>query len=110
MAQWRGSEGKRGIEVMRAVGVVVVVGRFRGWGVYVLSVCREVEETYRVAALCSPVWQKRKRTSLRAFVNAYLLDIVTGAVRRRCGRAAVGVNWRNSGRLEVPLCWWTGED
>lgn len=68
---------------------------------YALSVCREVEETYRVAALCSPVWQKRKRTSLRAFVNAYLLDIVAGAARRRCGRAAVGsiggirVDWRS---------------
>lgn len=30
-----------------------------------------------MAALCSEVWQNRNRTSLRAFVNAYLLDIAS---------------------------------
>lgn len=33
--------------------------------------------TYLVAALCSEVWQKRKRTSLRDFVNAYLVAILS---------------------------------
>jgi hypothetical protein len=32
--------------------------------------------THRTAALCSEVWQKRKRTSLRDLVKAYLADIV----------------------------------
>lgn len=40
--------------------------------------------TYLVAALCSPVWQKRKRTSFKPFANAYLLDIF--ALRRSVGR------------------------
>jgi hypothetical protein len=31
--------------------------------------------SHLVAALCSEVWQNRNRTSLRAFVNAYLPDI-----------------------------------
>lgn len=35
-------------------------------------------ETDLVAALCSPVWQKWKRTSRRVFVKAYLLDILRG--------------------------------
>lgn len=30
-----------------------------------------------MAALCSEVWQKRKRTSLRDFVNAYLVAILS---------------------------------
>lgn len=42
--------------------------------------------TYRVAALCSPVWQNRKRTSLRVFVKAYLLDIVADGVWWEDGR------------------------
>lgn len=29
-----------------------------------------------VAALCSEVWQKRKRTSFRDFLKAYLLDMM----------------------------------
>lgn len=31
---------------------------------------------YLVAALCSEVWQNRKRTSLRDFVKAYLVAIM----------------------------------
>ncbi len=32
--------------------------------------------THLVAELCSPVWQKRKRTSFRPLENAYRADIV----------------------------------
>jgi hypothetical protein len=53
---------------------------------------------YRVAALCSDVWQKRKRTSLRAVEKAYLVDMAGGggsiAVSRdeeaQDGRQALG--------------------
>lgn len=34
--------------------------------------------TYLVAALCSEVWQKRKRSSFRPLVKTYLPDIATG--------------------------------
>jgi hypothetical protein len=44
----------------------------------VAPICEvETRESYRTAALCSEVWQKRKRTSRRDFVNAYLADIVS---------------------------------
>lgn len=37
-----------------------------------------------MAALCSEVWQNRNRTSLRAFVNAYLPDM--SSIRLSAGR------------------------
>jgi hypothetical protein len=55
-------------------------------------------ETYRTAALCSEVWQKRKRTSRRDFVKAYLADIVERFFCR-----SVGLRWYYSGvEREVP--------
>lgn len=43
--------------------------------------------TYLVAALCWDVWQKRKRTSLSDFVNAYLVAILAeGEGRQRARR------------------------
>ena len=35
-----------------------------------------ITRTHLVAALASPVWHSRKRTSLRDLVKAYLADIV----------------------------------
>lgn len=47
-----------------------------------------MRETDLVAALCSPVWQNRKRTSFSALVKAYLPDMTdVGAV--------AGINWVN---------------
>lgn len=48
-------------------------------------------ETYRTAALCSEDWQKRKRTSRRPLLKAYLLDMVgAGVFLVVCGRRALG--------------------
>jgi len=44
------------------------------------------KRTYRTAALCSDVWQNRKRTSLRLLVKAYLLDMTGGFQSRVCVR------------------------
>lgn len=41
---------------------------------------RELIPTYRTAALCSEVWQKRKRTSRRDFVKAYFAADMAGVV------------------------------
>jgi hypothetical protein len=41
---------------------------------------RELIPTYRTAALCSEVWQKRKRTSRRDFVKAYFAAVMAGVV------------------------------
>lgn len=45
--------------------------------------------SYRTAALCSEVWQKRKRTSLRDLAKANLADIF------------VDVNWGERRKLAV---------
>ena len=44
------------------------------------------EEAHRVAALCSAVWQNRKRTSLSDLVKAYLLAIGVVPGTQRPGR------------------------
>lgn len=49
-----------------------------------------------MAALCSEVWQKRKRTSLRDFVNAYLVAMMKLGSEMPC-------NWIVSSRLVVWL-------
>lgn len=38
--------------------------------------------SHLVAALCSDVWQKRNRTSLRALANAYLPDMLSSSCRQ----------------------------
>lgn len=55
-------------------------GEFVGWF-----------QTYRTAALCSEDWQKRKRTSRRPLLKAYLLDMVgAGVFLVVCDRRALG--------------------
>lgn len=56
------------------------------------------EKTYRTAALCSDVWQNRKRTSLRLLVKAYLLDMTGG----RAGGRASGFQSRVCVRTVCP--------
>lgn len=56
------------------------------------EVGRELK-AHLVAALCSEVWQKRKRTSLRDFANAYLVAM-----------AAVQCNWVGGGEQNPAGC------
>ena len=44
---------------------------------------RQEMETCLVAALCSEVWQKRKRSSFRLLVKTYLPDMVRGSDKER---------------------------
>lgn len=55
----------------------------------------EEGKVYLVAALCSEVWQKRKRTSLRDLVNAYLVAMLT-----RCF-CPLGINVGGRGRGSI---------
>ena len=54
------------------------------------------ELAYLVAALCSAVWQKRKRTSFRVWVKAYLADMLAGGYQLSWLRWGPGqlVDWR----------------
>ena len=56
--------------------------------------------SHLVAALCSDVWQNRKRTSFSALVKAYLLDI--SAIER--GGRAIGVAGKGGDRSIELYC------
>jgi hypothetical protein len=82
-----------------------------GVGVGVGGAGRLQAGAYRVAALASLVWQKRKRSSLRPALKAYLEAMAGGnwqlAIGCRLVSSAVGVRWLTLLQLQkaaLPSC------